>query len=1042
VRNQSRTKEQLLDELVELRQRIADLEAAEAERKQAEEALQYRVELEELVAAISSAFVGLSSTEVDGGINDALRAIGQFAGVDRSYVFQLSDDGTEMDNTYEWCAPGIEPQMENLQGLPVDAFPWWMEKLSRFETIHIPRVADLPPGASAEREILQSQGIQSLLAVPLGFGGALVGFLGFDSVRAARTWPEADIWLLSPVGETIASALQRKRAEERLRLQAVLLEQIRDSIVATDLHGRITYVNEAAARALGVTKEELIGQTVLTFGEDADRGATQQEIIDRTLADGSWRGTVVNYDRAGSERIMESRTWVVHDGPGTPKGMVGVSTDVTARAQAEAALRRSLEQTARGQRLLLALSQVAQAVQRAHTPEEVYRTIADEIAGLGYHATIFALSDDRTHLVASRLTFGSALVRVAEKLTGLSAQGYRFPLKPGGFFERIMDEGETVFTDPGTGPVVDALPGPVHPLAGRLAAVLGIDKAIYAPLTVDGVPQSLLTVMGADLTEADVPAMSTFASQAATAIENARLYQALRESEERFRRAVVDAPFPIMIHAEDGEVVQINKVWTELSGYPADQIPTMADWTERAYGERQELVKAGIDRLYGLDARVAEGEYVLKTSAGDERTWEFSSAPLGQLPDGRRMVISMAMDITERKRIEEQLRRQERLAAVGQLATGIAHDFRNLLTTIILCAQMPLRRTDLPPDLRRSLETIVDESHKATDLVQQILDFSSRAMIQPKPLDLASFAGDVLAVLRRTIPESVRLTLEAGPGDCTVKADSGRMQQVLTNLALNARDAMPGGGELSIRVERVVTPIPQSQIQGCRSEAGTDGTHAGRAWVCLSVSDTGTGMTEEVQAHLFEPFFTTKEPGEGTGLGLAQVYGIVRQHGGQIDVETALGAGTTFRIYLPASEAAEAHAGERVVSPAVPRGQGETILLVEDEERVRDVGRSALESLGYRVITAENGRVALDAYRSADRVELVITDLVMPEVGGKELVRELKRGGAGPKAVAITGYAVGEVARDLRQAGFLDVIRKPFEVDVLARAVRRALDAG
>jgi len=214
--------------------------------------------------------------------------------------------------------------------------------------------------------------------------------------------------------------------------------------------------------------------------------------------------------------------------------------------------------------------------------------------------------------------------------------------------------------------------------------------------------------------------------------------------------------------------------------------------------------------------------------------------------------------------------------------------------------------------------------------------------------------------------------------------------------------------------------------------------------VCLTVSDTGTGMTEEAQAHLFEPFFTTKEVGQGTGLGLAQVYGIVRQHGGYIGVETELGRGTTFRIYLPAYEE-ETEETEAEELPVPPQGQGETILLVEDNEALREAGQEILESLGYRVLTAANGRQALAAYGLTAEAEggadLVITDVVMPEMGGEELVRELTRSDPHLKALGITGDGMEGVTQKLREAGFLDVVHRPFEVEELARVVRRVLDA-
>jgi signal transduction histidine kinase/ActR/RegA family two-component response regulator len=420
--------------------------------------------------------------------------------------------------------------------------------------------------------------------------------------------------------------------------------------------------------------------------------------------------------------------------------------------------------------------------------------------------------------------------------------------------------------------------------------------------------------------------------------------------------------------------------------------------------------------------------------------------------------VLVIRDVTQEREVQQRLHRQEQLAVVGQLAGGIAHDFNNLLTTIMLYAQMPLGkgRQDLSPNTTRALETILTESRRAAELVQQILDFSRRSPIQLHSVDLGPFIKDAVRVLERTIPENIGLQVEVEPEGhivpdgaeatlLTVNADPTRIQQVLMNLVVNARDAMPEGGELSIGLSRVEVRSDEAP-----PVAGMD---AGD-WVCLTISDTGTGISPEAQLHLFEPFFTTKKPGKGTGLGLAQVYGIVTQHGGHIGVETEVGKGTTFRIYLPASEKEEDVADEEVLS--IPEGQGETILLVEDNVTLREGGQSLLESLGYQVLTAANGGEALQVFeaeggvdpeqippgsdRRSRKIDLVITDLVMPEMGGRELIRELKKQAPDIKVLATTGYVMQEDLETLEKEGFLDVVHKPFDVDTLAQMIRQILD--
>lgn len=388
----------------------------------------------------------------------------------------------------------------------------------------------------------------------------------------------------------------------------------------------------------------------------------------------------------------------------------------------------------------------------------------------------------------------------------------------------------------------------------------------------------------------------------------------------------------------------------------------------------------------------------------------------------------------ERKQAEEHMQRQERLAAVGQLAGGIAHDFNNFLTSIMLHAHILTHMQDVSSEAKSIAETITSESRRAAQLVRQILDFSRRSMMETKAIDLAAFLNETVNILRKTLPENIQLLVKTGGSEYVVKADSTRIQQVVMNLALNARDAMPQGGRLRIDLSKVQTmPGEQLDIAKIWSTEIPPGE-----WVCLAVSDTGVGMTEKTQAHLFEPFFTTKGL-EGTGLGLAQVYGIVKQHGGYIGVDTELGRGTTFRIYLPVCNSDEDTSAEAQEALSIPKGSGEIILLVEDEEKVRKANQMMLESLGYQVLTAGNGKEGLAAYQSTDRIDLVLTDMVMPEMGGKELVQEFQRTNPNVKILIMTGYAMQESLQELQDAGFTSIIYKPLDASALAKAVHQAL---
>jgi two-component system cell cycle sensor histidine kinase/response regulator CckA len=509
--------------------------------------------------------------------------------------------------------------------------------------------------------------------------------------------------------------------------------------------------------------------------------------------------------------------------------------------------------------------------------------------------------------------------------------------------------------------------------------------------------------------------------------ERVRAEEALRESEEKYRTFVERANDGIAI-VQDELIKYANPRLAKIGGYTIEEIMG-TPFTRYIHPDDLSQVTDRYKRRIAGEEVTPIYESALKHKDGHKVYVEFNVGLITY--QGKPAELVIVRDITERKQMGEQLRQHERLAAIGQLAGGIAHDFNNLLATIILYAQMALVQCNISPDVTQACETILAESQRAAKLVQQILDFSRSSMMATRPLDLASFNERVFDVLRRTIPENVRLILAMGPENYIVEADPTRIQQVLINLALNARDAMPEGGTLRVGLSRVTVK------SGAEPPATALRVPPGE-WVCLTISDTGMGMTEEVQDHLFEPFFTTKEPGVGTGLGLAQVYGIVKQHSGHIDVETAVGEGTAFRIYLSAYEE-EVEKRKAKESSALLQGKGEMILVVEDEIRLRKAMEEVLMSLGYQVLTAANGQEALEIYRSLEEVNLLLVDLVMPEMGGKQLIRELKKENLDFKALAITGYVMNVDPQELKEAGFLGIVSKPFDTNSLAQTLRRVL---
>jgi PAS domain S-box-containing protein len=394
-----------------------------------------------------------------------------------------------------------------------------------------------------------------------------------------------------------------------------------------------------------------------------------------------------------------------------------------------------------------------------------------------------------------------------------------------------------------------------------------------------------------------------------------------------------------------------------------------------------------------------------------------------------------AQDTTERIRLEEQLRQAQKMEAIGQLAGGVAHDFNNLLTAII--GHLGLLRTNekVTPDMAESLAEITHAADRAANLTSQLLAFSRRQVIQMQPLELQEVVTHLTKLLRRLLGEPIAVQLDLAAEPLVFNGDAGMMEQVLVNLAVNARDAMPGGGTL-----RIATGS-ETRI-GRKVEAQTKPVQPA-VYVYLEVSDTGAGIAPEVLPRIFDPFFTTKEVGRGTGLGLATVFGIVQQHGGWIEVESEMGSGTRFRVYLPR---VEAKPGGRAVAgpPLAGRGQGEVILFVEDEPAVREIGLRALRRQGYRVLEADNGRSALEVWaQHRAEIELVVTDVIMPGgISGVQLGRQLQEEKPGLPIIYTSGYNREIAGQDLAVEEGLNYLAKPYDLEKLFNAVRKALDRG
>jgi len=512
-------------------------------------------------------------------------------------------------------------------------------------------------------------------------------------------------------------------------------------------------------------------------------------------------------------------------------------------------------------------------------------------------------------------------------------------------------------------------------------------------------------------------------------LREAKARAALRATEASFATMVQHAPVGIYRSTSDGRFVAVNEALVQLLGYGSADEVLQLDMARDVYAdptERQRLLARDIntDRVYD------ELETTWRRKDGRVLSVQLSVRTIRSAAGHVEYYETFARDITEQRRLQAQLVQSQKMEAVGRLAGGVAHDFNNLLTVITTSCDLLLEDLAAGDSKREDVEQVRKAADGAAALTRQLLAFSRQQVLTPQVVDLGDVVHGVEKMLRRVIGEDVDLVTVLGSDTGAVKADVGQLEQVLMNLAVNARDAMATGGKLTIETANVEHDPEYAREQ--------DAAPVSR-FVMLAVSDTGVGMDEATKARIFEPFFTTKGPGKGTGLGLATVYGIVKQSGGFIWVYSEPGLGTTFKIYLPRVDAAATATAAAPASAGSPRGT-ETVLLVEDADAVRAVTHQALARQGYTVLDAPNGAEALRI--AADHpgpIHLLLTDVVMPGLSGRQLSDQLARLRPDTKVLFTSGYTDDAVVRHGVLESGIAYLQKPFTVDGLARKVREVL---
>ena len=502
----------------------------------------------------------------------------------------------------------------------------------------------------------------------------------------------------------------------------------------------------------------------------------------------------------------------------------------------------------------------------------------------------------------------------------------------------------------------------------------------------------------------------------------------LAESEERFARAFQASPIPMALQSLTTErFIDVNEAFVAICGLRRMEIISRTPLELEICPDLDAHAQLFAQLRHGRSVR--NFEYALQSRAGDRRDCIVSAEafPLGT----EKVSLIATVDVTEQRHLEKQLRHSQKLEAVGQFAAGVAHDFNNLLTVIQGHTSLQLAAKNIDADMTNSLEQVSMAAERAASLTRQLLTFSRKQVVQPRILDLNEVVRNLHDMLRRVIGEDIDLCCELSEGLPTIHADEGSIEQIVMNLVVNARDAMPQGGRLVIRTAFVEIDI---EYASRHPEA-----LLGR-FIRLSIADTGSGMSLDTLSHIFEPFFTTKEVGKGTGLGLATVYGIVAQQCGWIEVASELGRGTTFELFLPSSE--EAVEILHVQEAADLRGGDETILVVEDERAVRDVITSILKCSGYEVLEAADGDEALGIWaQRAGEVDLLLTDIVLPKgLHGNLLAERLRTDRADLKVIFSSGYSSDFGTEAAPLPSRINFLQKPYKPAVLIKAVRDCLD--
>lgn len=990
---------------ISLCQTLANLAAAALENARLFEAER---EQRELAEALRRAAAAVSSTlDLDQVLDLILEQVSRVITYDAANVMLIEGDRARVVRSRGYERFGVSDSIQSVT-FHIPDTPGLCQVLETGEPLVIPDIAAYPGWI----DLPETRWLSSLVISPIRVQDQVIGFLNVDSATP-EFFHAGHTDRLRAFADQASMALTNAQlfqtVEQGKRDWETTFDAMQDAVALVDRADYVVRANRAFADLASRTPVQIAGQAYHSLLD----GALCPEPacpLEQTRQGGQPAICVHEY----GEQVLEIQTTPSltngTEQPDFASRVIYVLRDITGRREAEREIRRR-------NRDLALLNRVIAASATSPGSELALETACRELA----------LAFDVSHAIALLYSHEKGEPAIAaEHRSGARASvlGRTIPLVGTPIHQHLQELQSPLVVDDAQN---DSRTGHLHDLMIQQ----GIASLLILPLSVEGEVLGAIVLLSTELrsfSDDEVGLAWRVAEQVSGALARAHL----QESQQRLSAAVEQAAEAVVITDTDGSIFYANPAFEQLTGYDSaefiGQSPRLFSGTNRdqiGHREMWQVVTAG---------QPWQGRFAGNSRDGRPFKADLVVTPVrNQIGDIVNFVGTMR-DVTREVQLEEQFQQAQRMEALGRLAGGIAHDFNNLLTVIHLSTRLMERQLRPEDPLWDHVQRIQETGERAAKLTRQLLSFSRREFAEPQVLDLNQVVGDLSRMLKRIIGEDIDLVTDLTDDLWLIEVDPSQIDQVLMNLVLNARDAMPDGGTLTIRTANV-------RLDKAYAAAHVDartGKH-----VLLSISDTGVGIDDEAKAHLFEPFFTTKRLGQGTGLGLSTVFGIVTQNGGHIRVESEPGQGATFQILVPSTEVSGAQVGPSTLpalSPQLTTGT-ETILVAEDEEEVRNLAVSVLRSCGYHVLAAEDGPEAMQiSEQHSQPIDLLIADVVMPQLGGRELAECMQRQRPALRVMYMSGYVDQDITQYSASTPGTIFMPKPFTIEDLTQKVRTVLD--